>query len=355
MKRSIMDRRQLLFGSLAAPLAFTRAAVAGDQSTFIADMHFHSFFFLPDNTQLRPLARSMADGNVTLASWALVGDVPWLRPTKRGFQQKGTPKPGETAKWFQQELDRIKKHLASQNLKIVQTPEDVDLALKGVPHVVISIEGASLVDNDIDQLQVAYDQGVRHIQLVHYITNPIGDFQTTRPQHNGLTDFGKKVIEHCNRLGILIDLAHCTSEVVTEALAISRAPVVWSHSSVARSGTPNWQMVAWKARQLAPETAKAIAAKGGIVGLWGLRSDVGPTIETYAKRLSEMADLLGDDHVGFGTDMNALKNPAVAKFSDLRRVVRHWESRGVNPIRIRKIAIENYARVLRQAFEARQA
>jgi membrane dipeptidase len=131
--------------------------------------------------------------------------------------------------------------------------------------------------------------------------------------------------------------------------------MVWSHSSVAQSGDPNWSMVAWKARQISAETAKAIAAKGGVVGLWGVRSDVGPSVESYADRLSKMADLLGEDHVGFGSDMNALKNPVLAKFSDLRRVVRHWERHGVSATRIRKIAIENYARVLRESFAARQA
>jgi membrane dipeptidase len=350
-----MDRRQLLLGFLAVPLTYARPGFAGEQSTFIADMHFHSFFFRPDATQLRPLAKAMADGNVTLASWSLVGDVPWLRPTKRGFQQKGTPKQGETLRWFQQELDRIKKHLASQNLRIVRTAADVDLALKGVPHVVISVEGASFVDEDIGQLRAAYDQGIRHVQLVHYIRNPIGDFQTEPPRHNRLTEFGREVITECNRLGILVDLAHCTREVVMEALAVSKTPMVWSHSSVAQSGDPNWSMVAWKARQISAETAKAIAAKGGVVGLWGVRSDVGPSVESYANRLSKMADLLGEDHVGFGSDMNALKNPVLAKFSDLRRVVRHWERHGVSATRIRKIAIENYARVLRESFAARQA
>ena len=72
--------------------------------------------------------------------------------------------------------------------------------------------------------------------------------------------------------------------------------------------------------------------------------------ETYADRVSEMADWLGEDHVAFGTDMNALSGSAIADYVGLRRVVNLWERRQVNEARIRKIAIENYARVLKQAL-----
>jgi microsomal dipeptidase-like Zn-dependent dipeptidase len=114
-------------------------------------------------------------------------------------------------------------------------------------------------------------------------------------------------------------------------------------------------MPAVQARQLSVDAARAIAAKGGVVGLWALRSDVGATVEAYADRLSEMADWLGEDHVAFGTDMSALVAPAIANYADLRRVVDYWERRQVSESRIRKLAIENYARVLRQALGARQA
>jgi membrane dipeptidase len=257
--------------------------------------------------------------------------------------------------WFQKELARVKAHIAEQNLKIVKGPDDVDLALKGDPHVVLSVEGASFLDDDLAQLQAAYDLGIRHIQLVHYIRNAIGDFQTEQPAHSGLSEHGKKVVQECNRLGILVDLAHSTADAVTQALAISKAPMVWSHSSVTRARKPTWTLPAWQARQLSLEGAKAIAAKGGVVGLWALRTDVGQTPEAYADRLSEMADWLGEDHVAFGTDMNGLASPVLSSYADVRRVVDTWEQRRMSEGRVRKLAIENYARVLKAAMAARQA
>ncbi len=159
----------------------------------------------------------------------------------------------------------------------------------------------------------------------------------------------------CNRLGILVDLAHCTSAAVGQALAASKVPVVWSHSSVTRTRRPDWSMPVWQARQLSLDDAKAIAERGGVVGLWPLRADVGRTPQAYAERLAEMAEWLGEDHAGFGTDMNAIANPAIASYADLQAVIRHWQERQMSETRIRKLAIGNYARVLREALSARQA
>ncbi len=347
-----MNRRQFVVAGLAAPFARAGSAFAGEP-IYIGDMHAHLFFVGPRPASKQPLGRSMAGGGATLATWSLVGDQPWLTIGGGGFKQKGSPKSGEASAWLREELARVKQHIAEQNLKIVLGASDVDAAVKGEPRVVLAVEGATFLDDGIGELRAAYDAGIRLVQLVHYIRNPIGDFQTEKPEHKGLTDFGKTVVAECNRLGILVDLAHSTSETVTDALAAAKAPVIWSHSSVTRDRTPDWSMPVWQARQLSLEGAKAIADRGGVVGLWALGADVGKTADSYARRLIEMADWLGEDHVAFGTDMNALSNPAISSYADLARVVRILEQRKIPEARIRKLAIENYARVLKAAFAAR--
>src|SRR5262249_27872317 len=157
--------------------------------------------------------------------------------------------PGDALAFFDKEIERVKAHLADQNLKIVLTSDDVDRALGGEPHVVLAVEGATFVEEP-SALKAAYDLGIRHVQLVHYIRNPLADFQTEKPELNGLTELGQLVVKECNRLGMLVDLAHATSEAVHQALAVANAPLVWSHSSVTRTRTPAWTMPAWQARQL---------------------------------------------------------------------------------------------------------
>lgn len=353
-----MNRRQFVAAAIAAPLAAPLAGVVparAREPIYIADMHFHLFFMGRRPASVQPLAPNMAAGQVTLASWSLVGDVPWLRPVKGGFKPFGAPKPGEATTWFEAELGRVEAHLAEQKLKVARTVGDLERARNGEPHVLLSVEGATFADDGIAQIRAAHARGIRHIQLVHFIRNTIGDMQTEPPEHGGLTAYGRQVIEECNRLGILIDLAHCTAATVRQALAVSKAPMIWSHSSVAFAGKPGGPPLAWHARQLAVAEAKAIAAKGGVVGLWALGADVGRGPEAYAQRIADLIDGLGEDHVGFGTDMNALAAPAITNFADLRRVVAILEHRKLPEARIRKLAMDNYVRVLRLAFQAKAA
>ena len=130
--------------------------------------------------------------------------------------------------------------------------------------------------------------------------------------------------------------------------------MVWSHSSVTR-GVPAPQTAqVWRRRQLGIDTARAIAAKGGVVGLWALAPDVGASIDDYAGRLLEMADWLGDEHVGFGTDINRLgAHASIKTYGEVRRVVEHWQARKVDERRIRRMAGSNYAGVLKAAMVGR--
>jgi membrane dipeptidase len=349
-KLTLPDRRQMLAGAAACALP-GRGHAAYGAPVYIADMHFHLFFIGPRPARTQPLGANMAQGQATLVSWSLVGDMPWLVASAGTFKQKGAPGRGEPMSWLKQEVARVGDHLASQRLAIVRTAQDVERAAAGMAHVVLSVEGATFADDGAAQIKLAHDLGIRHIQLVHFIDNRLGDMQTLPATHNGLTDLGRSVVAECNRLGILIDLAHCTNRVVEQVLELSQAPVVWSHSSVRTGWRLPWSVApTWAVRQLSAAMAKAIAVKGGVVGLWALGADVGTSVEAYTDRVLQLADLLGDDHVGFGTDMNALSRPALQNFSDLRRVVALMERRGEPEARVRKIAIGNYARVLTAAM-----
>ena len=348
-----MRRRDLLKSGLALPLAAALPRVVSAQLRIpISDMHFHSFFGSSLNHS-RPVGKMLAEGGATLVSWSVSGDGLWIHP--RTLKQTGTPKPGEALRWLQREIGRIKEHMSEEGLKPALVAEDVDAALQGEARIVLSVEGASFIENDPGRVKVAYDLGIRHLQLVHYIPIALGDFQTEPPQHNGLTGLGKEVVAECNRLGILIDLAHTTSATLRGVLAASKVPTVWSHSSVTL-GLPHPGLITWRARQLSLVDAKAIAAAGGAVGLWVLKQDVGPSIDGYARRLLQMADWLGDEHVAFGTDINGLgPNFIVKTYAEVRQVIDLWLRQGVPAQRVRNIGSLNYARVLKAAMRARAA
>lgn len=343
-----MNRREFVAAILSTPFALGGSALA-QTPVFIGDMHVHSFF-ANSKYHFRPFAQSLAAGNATLVAWSLVGDLLWF--DVKTYKQKSIPAAGEAFSWFQRELGRIRAHLSEQKLMTIRTAADVDLALRGVPHIVLSVEGANFIEQDPARVKAAYDAGIRQLQLVHYTGNSIGDIQTEAPQHRGLSETGKRVVEECNRLGMLIDLAHASEATTRAALEVSRVPLVWSHGSVAKQLVPSTAI--WRRRQLSLDLAKEIARKGGVVGLWALAPDIGRTVESYGDRLLELAEWIGEDHVAFGTDMNGLGPYAsLSGYGDLKRVIEHWQRQGVPETKIRKLAIGNFARVLKAALEAR--
>lgn len=343
-----LDRRTFLACVLAGP-CFDIDRAQAQSPIYTADMHFHSFF-AESKYHLRPVQKALASGGATLAAWSLVGDLLWMDP--KTYKQKSVPKPGETMGWFEREIARTKGHLAQQGLRILRSSADVDLALRGRPHVVLAVEGANFIESDTRRIRTAYDLGLRHLQLVHYTRNTIGDLQTEPGTQRGLTQLGKAVVQECNRQGILVDLAHCTEAGVIDALSVSRAPMVWSHGSVTRQLNTSAATSLWRRRQLSLNTAREIAGHGGVVGLWSLTSDVGKTLEAYADRMIELAEWLGDDHVAFGTDINGLGPFSVLSgYGDIRLIIDRWQRQGVDEGRIRKLAIGNYARVLKAALD----
>jgi membrane dipeptidase len=340
----------MLAGGLALSIA-NHAKAAVRRPIYLSDMHFHSFF--GDSIyHSRPVAKTLADGQAALVSWSISGDSPWF-DWRKGYQQHSEPKRADALRWFERQLAQIKAHMDEQGLKPALRPQDVDLALNGEARIVLTVEGPAFITGPAD-VQIAYDAGIRHLQLIHYIRNPFGDFQTSPPQHKGLTEIGKEVIAECNRVGMLIDLAHATPATVAGAVALSKVPMVWSHGSVTRGPAPHPGLITWKARQLLLEHARMITSAGGVFGLWALSVDVGKTIEGYGRRLLQLADWLGDEHVGFGTDINGLgANFTFSTYAELRRVVDLWQKQGVPEQRIRRVASENYGRVLKQAMSAR--
>jgi len=248
----------------------------------------------------------------------------------------------------------MRKYLATIDLRYVQKPSDIDAARSGTPHVVIAVEGAGFTEDSLDLLDQSYTDGLRHLQLVHYIHNALGDFQTERPQHNGMTELGVNVVQWCNRLGILVDLAHATNPVIDKALEVSATPIIWSHSAITTTQY-SWQQSSNLSRGLYLDYAKKIARRGGAVGLWSLQSTVGSSPAGYANELMRMVDAIGPEHVMFGTDLDGVgKYGVMDRFEDLRKVVDLLRERGVDDKTLEAICFENYARCLRTAMEARR-
>jgi membrane dipeptidase len=202
--------------------------------------------------------------------------------------------------------------------------------------------------------------GVRHLQLVHYIHSPLADHQTAEPRNGGLSAVGAQVVAECKRLGIVLDLAHATASAVDAALDASDGAVVWSHSWISPSGG-NYNDPGYVARSLSLASAKKIAARGGAVGLWCLQLGRDPAYpvnnkSTYADEILRMCDLIGPEHVAFGTDMEGVwPGRMMNDYGDLRDVVDNLVRRGLPEATLNAVFTGNYTRIVRQAMNgARQ-
>ncbi len=132
-----------------------------------------------------------------------------------------------------EQMDIVKK-LASRypnDLGMAYTADDiVRLHKAGRVASLMGVEGGHQIDNSMSVLRAYYDLGARYMTLSHATDNDFADSATDNPKHNGLTPFGKAVVGEMNRLGMLVDLSHVSADVMRQALAISQAPVIFSHS-----------------------------------------------------------------------------------------------------------------------------
>lgn len=357
---SRLERRRLLQAAIAL-LAGGPAALRAQQARVpLADMHSHYGMFSRRGADSGFAADMRANG-VALVAWKLVADARWTRVTNVGIEQAREPSPGELAAFFNENFARMRAYIEAQKLKTVLSAADVDACISGDAGIVLAAEGADFLEGKVENLEAAYAKGLRHLQFVHYIRSPVGDFQTVAPSHNGLSAMGKQLVEACNARGVLVDLAHSTGASVEQALAIAKAPLIWSHSWVEGDGG-SWQdPYGFLRRRLSVAHAKQIAGRGGVVGLWGLglsRPGSGWNVgardtRAYAREIASLVDRIGADHVAFGTDIEGVgPNWVINDYGHLRSVVEHLQDMKLPASVIERVAYANYARVLKAVLKA---
>jgi membrane dipeptidase len=208
---------------------------------------------------------------------------------------------------------------------------------------VLSIEGSDPLEGDLCRIKFFYDRGVRVLQLSHYRINEIGDIQTSEPRHNGLTSFGREVVREMNRLGLVIDTAHCSSDTLNQVLATSRQPVMFSHTGP--------DALRQFARHMEDKDMMAIAKKGDVIGIWPLRRRR-ETIETFFKEVDYVKKLVGTDHVGIATDLFGLGDATfIPTHKEFALVTAGLWGHGYSASDVEKIVGGNFIRVFREVTE----
>ena len=217
--------------------------------------------------------------------------------------------PGDGYERFKNGLASMDKYLADNDIKRSLNLADLRAAhKKHQPTVIQSVEGGHFLEGHVDRLEEAYKRGLRHLGLLHDndAIVPLGDVYTNPVRWGGLTAFGADVIRKCNRLGILIDLAHANPDTVDAALKLAVHPVIISHTGLDTQLGQNPTMAnMMKPRLISKERAKIVANAGGVIGVW--KHLVSTPLE-YAQNIRALVDVIGIDHVCIGTDSKLAKS-----------------------------------------------
>lgn len=188
-----------------------------------------------------------------------------------------------------------------KRLRVARSYDDLVTAEQaGKKSIILAFQEPYPIGNSLDNLRVFYELGVRVVQLTYNKANYMGTGCTEKTDR-GLTDFGRQAIREMNRLGMLVDVSHCSPLTALEAIRISEQPVVFSHANVKKiSDNP---------RNRTDEEIKLLAEKGGVIGLtpwaaicWKRAEDQQPSLDDYLDHVEHVVNLVGIDHVGFGGD-----------------------------------------------------
>jgi membrane dipeptidase len=291
-----------------------------------------------------PLAGPMRDGGMDIVCLAIVADTPATRVSADGlrFEPYRAPEPGELYAHAQAAFARCAALIEQQGLHVVVDAASLRAAPSRGPAVIVAAEGADFLEGRIERVDEAWRvHRLRHLQLTHYRVNELGDIQTEAPVHGGLTDFGAAVIERCNALGIVVDVAHGPFELVSRAARVTTRPLVLSHTSLAARPGP-------RSRQISAEHARLVADTGGVVGVWP-NAAVFADLEAMARGARRLTDAIGADHVALGSDMLGFITPPVLRsYRQLPAYSKALRDAGFSVDEVEKVLGSNYRRV----FEA---
>jgi membrane dipeptidase len=159
-----------------------------------------------------------------------------------------------------EEIDTVKRLIKAypNDLELARTADDVVRIHKaGKVASMIGIEGGHQIGGSLAALRQFYDLGARYMTFTHFKNNEFADSATDDPKYHGITDFGRTVVHEMNRLGMLVDLSHVSPDTMRDVLAVSKAPVIFSHSDA--------RALADHPRNVPDDVLQKLAANGGVV------------------------------------------------------------------------------------------
>lgn len=288
---------------------------------FVADLHCDALLWGRDLTQKSDFGHvdfpRMQEGNVALQVFTIVSKSPNVQNMDLNNTNsqdiitllnvaQGRP----VSNWFSlmnrtlyqsKQLERFSDDFDGKFI-LLKSKEDLERLIterqknKNIIGGLLGIEGAHALEGKIENLQKAYEAGVRLIGPSHFIDNELGG-SAHGESGKGLTEFGKQVIRRMNELNMIIDLAHASPKMFEDVLEISEKPVMVSHTGI--------RAILNSPRNLSDQQIRKIAEKGGVIGIAFFDLAVGEDeIKGIIASMKRVKNLVGVEHVALGSDFD---------------------------------------------------
>lgn len=344
--------------------------------------------------ELRQQARGQFDKlDISKVQKSLQTDIPRLREGGVGAQFWSVWVPGETSKRGAalsttiEQIELVKAMIARypETFELALTADDIErIAKTGKIASLIGVEGGYSIEGSIPVLRQLYEMGARYMTLTHSDSLDWADSGTDVPRSGGLSPFGEEVVREMNRLGMMVDISHVSPDAMKDALRVTKAPVIFSHSSA--------RAVADHPRNVPDDVLKLTAENGGVVMVnffsafivpesaerdvrrmayrreidktmtdegeieqamkrWDAENGRGErgTIHTLVDHIDHIVKVAGVDHVGIGSDYDGVSMlpEQLEDVSTYPYITQALLDRGYSHDDIRKINGGNLLRVMR--------
>ena len=316
--------------------------------------------------------RDFSKADISKPAPKLMTDIERLRKGGVGGQFWSVYTPStmmgkEATRVTMDEIDTVHRMTKQwpEMFQLALTADDVERVFKsGRIASMIGMEGGHSIDDSLAALRMFYALGARYMTLTHNGNLRWADAAADQPEHGGLTKFGEEVVREMNRLGMLVDLSHVSPDTMEDALRVTAAPVIFSHSSA--------RAICNVPRNVPDNILQIVAQNGGVVMVAFVPGFISQAVADFnakpeAERkgmtapratLSQVADhidhirrVAGIDHVGLGGDFDGITEVVqgledVSKYPDLTAELL---KRGYKDEDVKKILGLNVLRVMRQA------
>ncbi len=208
---------------------------------------------------------------------------------------------------MKREVESYDRHIAANPTRLskVTTVADLNRAVEsGTIGLIYYTQNAAPIQDNLERLRALYDQGVRIVQLTYNTRNLLGDGCLERT-NAGLSNFGLEVVARLNEMRMLVDVSHCGEATTLDAIKHSHAPIAITHAGC--------KAVYDHPRNKSDEALRALADKGGVIGIYQINPYLGPkernTLEDYLRHVDHAIKVAGIDHVGIGSDREHRRIP----------------------------------------------